>query len=69
MKKSEKYQGSWKNHVKAGQEKTTKILLPTSDFRRGATDRDQFDGFGILDVDPEYSKNKYAKYLAILRKM
>lgn len=69
MKKSEKYKGSWKNHIKAGQEKTAKALLPTSDFRRGASNEDQFDGFGILDIDPEYSKNKYTKYLAILRKV
>ena len=72
MKKLEKYEGSWKNHVKAGQKKIIKALLPTSDGRRGAIlcnfDGDPFDGFGIINIDSEYLKNKYMKYLAVLNK-
>ena len=67
-----KYEGSWKNHVKAGQKKTIKVLLPTSDLRQGAVlcdfDGDSFDGFGITSIDFKHLKNKYMKYLATLSK-
>lgn len=73
MKKLEKYEGNWKNHVKAGQKKIIKALLPTSDWRRGAIlcdfDGNQFDGFKIIrNIDPEYQKNKYMKYLTVPNK-
>lgn len=72
MKKLEKYEGSWKNHVKAGQKKIIKTLLPTSDGRKGMIlcdfDENKFDGFGIIRIDSGYFKNKYIKYLAILNK-
>lgn len=54
MKKN--YEGTWMNHIREGQKKTTKVPICVSDARNNfvLSDISSFDGFGIIrktDID------------------